>query len=307
MLTLLAALIWDLTFGELPNTFHPVAWMGHVIGFWRDLAIMAKSSASQFIAGLFMTLLIPSLFAATTAVILQLTASLPWLQTALAIFFLQSSFALKELGAAGQRVAMALNSNDLSSARYHLRSLCSRDASTLNSSQLISAAIGSIAENISDSFIAPVIFYACFGVPGAIFYRAINTMDAMIGYRGKYEYLGKFPARVDDVLNFIPARVSALFLLFAGMCCGHSPSRGFSTMLRDHGHTPSPNGGWPMSAMAGLLHIEISKVGYYALGEQGEPLTTATVSMAWRVALGSALILCAIVFLWIGGVGVSFR
>jgi adenosylcobinamide-phosphate synthase len=295
MLTLLAALIWDLTFGELPNTFHPVAWMGHVIGFWRDRALLAMSPASQFLAGLLMTLLIPSLFAATTAVILQLTASIPWLQTVLAIFFLQSSFALKELGAAGQRVAKTLDSNDVSSARYHLRSL------------LISAAIGSIAENISDSFIAPVIFYACFGVPGAIFYRAINTMDAMIGYRGKYEYLGKFPARVDDVLNFIPARVSALLLLFAGMFCGHSPSRGFSTMLRDRRQTPSPNGGWPMSAMAGLLHIEINKIGCYALGEQGEPLTTKTVSMAWRVALGSALILCAIVFLWIGVVGGSFR
>jgi adenosylcobinamide-phosphate synthase len=281
--------------------------MGHVIGFWRDRALLAMSPASQFLAGLLMTLLIPSLFAATTAVILQLTASIPWLQTVLAIFFLQSSFALKELGAAGQRVAKALDSNDVSSARYHLRSLCSRDASTLNGSQLISAAIGSIAENISDSFIAPVIFYACFGVPGAIFYRAINTMDAMIGYRGKYEYLGKFPARVDDVLNFIPARVSALLLLFAGMFCGHSPSRGFSTMLRDRRQTPSPNGGWPMSAMAGLLHIEINKIGCYALGEQGEPLTTKTVSMAWRVALGSALILCAIVFLWIGVVGGSFR
>ena len=307
MLTLLAALIWDLTFGELPNAFHPVAWMGHVIGFWRDRALLAKTPASQFIAGLLITLLIPSLFAATTAVILQLTESRPWLQTALAIFFLQSSFALKELGAAGRRVAMALKSDDLSSARYHLRSLCSRDASTLNSSQLISAAIGSIAENISDSFVAPVIFYACFGLPGAIFYRAINTMDAMIGYRGKYEYLGKFPARADDVLNFIPARVSALLILLAGMCCGHSPGRGFSTMLRDRGQTPSPNGGWPMSAMAGLLHIEISKVGCYALGEQGEPLTTATVGMAWRVALVSALILSAIVFWSIGVLGVSFR
>ena len=300
MLILLLALIWDLTFGELPNALHPVAWMGHVISMWRDHALRLKSPTAQFIAGPFMALGIPLLFAIATVAILKLTIRLPWLNAAISIFLLQATFALRELGAAAKRVAGALNQGDLSSARFNLRSLCSRDASQLDSSQLVSATIGSLAENISDSFIAPMFFYALFGIPGAVFYRAVNTMDAMIGYRGRYEYVGKAAARTDDLLNFIPARLTAALLLLAGWLRGYPARLGLNIMLRDHNLTPSPNGGWPMAAMAGLLEVEINKVDCYALGDQKHELTPAMVDSAWTLTLLAGLVLSVVILIWTG-------
>jgi adenosylcobinamide-phosphate synthase len=282
--------------------------MGHVIAFGRDLAMRLSSPRAQLIAGAVLAWLIPSGFAFATWYVLRLTAPFTspwrWLHVMISVFLLKSSFALKELGAAAQRVANALNNGELPQGRYHLRSLCSRDASQLDSAQLVSATVASIAENISDSFIAPVIFFAVFGIPGAIFYRAVNTLDAMIGYHGKFEYLGKVAARTDDVLNYLPARLSAGLLLIARGICGQgrreSMTRGLTIMQRDHALTASPNGGWPMAAMAGLLHIEISKVGHYTLGEAREPLTTDKIAQAWQLALIAALLLSVLVILWKG-------
>src|SRR5262249_61854725 len=122
------------------------------------------------------------------------------------------------LGVAALDVRHALAGGRLHDARYALRSLCSRDASQLDPPLLVAAAIESVAENASDSFVAPLFYYALFGLPGAVFYRAVNTLDAMIGYHGRYEYLGKAAARLDDVLNFVPARLTAALLLAARAC-----------------------------------------------------------------------------------------
>ncbi len=198
------------------------------------------------------------------------------------------------------RWALQLAAGDVEAGRACLRSLCSRDARTLDSEQLASATIGSVAENISDSFVGPVLFFLIAGVPGAVFYRAVNTMDAIIGYRGRFEYLGKAAARLDDVLNFIPARLSALLLLAAGMLYRRSSRDGVRMLRRDRHKTASPNGGWPMATMAGLLGIEITKEGHYCLGEPRRPMTFDRISEAWQVARLAALLLvaAAIVVCW---------
>src|SRR5262249_42349128 len=143
----------------------------------------------------------------------------------------------------------ALDAGDLRGARAGLPSLCSRDPSALSVAAVTAATIESVAENASDSVVAPLLFFGFFGLPGAAFYRAANTLDAMIGYRGPLERVGKVAARLDDCLNFVPARLTAFLLLAAGAGTGADVARGFATLRRDAARTESPNAGRPMAAM----------------------------------------------------------
>tara|TARA_A100001037_G_scaffold294298_1_gene311901 strand:+ start:743 stop:1324 length:582 start_codon:yes stop_codon:yes gene_type:complete len=152
-------------------------------------------------------------------------------------------------------------------SRKDLKALVSRDPSQLTEQQVLAATIESVSENTSDSVIAPLLMFAIFGVAGALAYRSINTLDSMIGYRGEFELLGKASARLDDVVNWIPARISAILIVLSS---SFLPSQKFlsslSIMLKHHKNTESPNAGWPMAAMAGALEIELTKQGHYSLG-----------------------------------------
>jgi adenosylcobinamide-phosphate synthase len=180
-----------------------------------------------------------------------------------------------------------------------LASLCSRDPAALDAGQLAAAATESLAENASDSFVAPLFYYALLGVPGAIGYRAVNTLDAMIGYRGRYEYLGKAAARLDDVLNWIPARITAALLVVAGALTGRDAAGGWRVLRRDGGRTASPNAGRPMAAMAGLLGVALDKPGHYRLGDGPAP-TAAAIAAAWRVVTVAAALAAAAALLTLG-------
>jgi adenosylcobinamide-phosphate synthase len=196
---------------------------------------------------------------------------------------LKPMFAARSLREAAFAVRDALDRDDLESARRALGSLCSRRADTLDAEELVAATIESVAENTSDSVVAPLLFFACGGVPAAIFYRCVNTLDAMVGYRGRLEYAGKASARLDDLLNLVPARVTGVLLLAAGALTGQSARGGARILLRDARRTESPNAGWPMATMAGLLGVRLVKVDHYALGDADRPLTTAQITAAWRV------------------------
>ena len=181
---------------------------------------------------------------------------------------LRSTFTVKGLSTAALHTERMLADDRLDLARESLRSLVSRDARSLGTPLVAAAAIESVAENTNDSFVGPWVAFAIFGVPGAIAYRAVNTMDSMIGYRGRYEYLGKAAARLDDLVNLIPARLSAGLLLAGGLLAGCPMGSGWRTMLQDRGRTSSPNAGLTMSAMAGLLGVRLEKPGHYCLGEK---------------------------------------
>jgi adenosylcobinamide-phosphate synthase len=206
------------------------------------------------------------------------------------VYFLKATFALTALGRAAREVGRALACGDLDAARAGLRSLCSRDPFSLDEPELVAGAVESVAENASDSFVAPLVFFVLFGVPGAIAYRAINTLDAVVGYHGPYEYVGKASARLDDLANLVPARLTAALLLLAGALLGKEIGRGLATWRRDARRTESPNAGRPMAAMAGLLRVRLSKPGHYTLGEPIEPLDAGKIAEAWRVVrMASAL------------------
>ena len=302
-----AALI-DWFVGEPPRGLHPVVWMGRVTTA-SERRVTSRWPAAQLAAGAAIALAVPGLFAGAAALLLRAAAPWPWLAGVLALWLLKSTFALRALGAAADAVRRALENGDLPAARRGLGSLCSRDASALDEQALIAGVVESLAENASDSVVAPLFYFALLGIPGALFYRAVNTLDAMIGYHGRYEHLGKTAARLDDLLNLVPARLTAALLLIAGAATRRDVRHGAAVLWRDGGNTESPNAGRPMAAMAGLLRVRLEKPGHYRLGDPGAPLAPATIRSAWRLVviasvLSLALVATALVARSLGGLHV---
>jgi adenosylcobinamide-phosphate synthase len=168
----------------------------------------------------------------------------------------------------------------------------------LSAGHVAAAVIESVAENTGDGLVAPLFYYTLFGLPGALVYRFLNTADAMLGYHDeKHEWLGKAAARLDDAANFVPARLTALLFLAAAGLAGEDVRRGWAIWRRDAGKTASPNAGHPMSAVAGVLGVELEKKGVYRLGEGlplPEPADIARSVRLMRQAGGLAAILATV-------------
>lgn len=292
-LVLALAALLDATLGEPPNALHPVVWMGHAIAPLKRLS--PRGAARELAIGALYVALISGGFAAAAWVVLQLANGSTWMAFAIQVYLLWSCFALKGLLAAGGRMLGALQAGELGAAREALASLCSRDPAELSSEELAGATIESLSENLSDSVVAPLFYYVLFGVPGAVFYRAANTLDAMVGYRGRYEYLGKVAARLDDALNFVPARLSALCLLATGSLLGMPARRALGIYTRDAALTESPNAGRPMAMAAGLLGVRLDKRCAYTLGAElaapdGTSLARSLTLVRWAGWLALALL-----------------
>jgi adenosylcobinamide-phosphate synthase len=215
---------------------------------------------------------------------------------------LKSMFSVHGLARAGRQVRSALEAGDLDGARSLLSwHLVSRDTRALNESQVTAATIESLAENLSDSFVAPLFFYAIAGLPGAVVYRFVNTCDAMLGYHdAEREWLGKVSARLDDLANLIPARLTAVLIILCGVLLGRNPARAAAIWRRDHRLTTSPNAGHPMSAAAGVLGVELEKVGCYRLGS-GQRLPSApdigrATQLLWESAVLSLVAASTLLF-----------
>lgn len=293
------ALALDLVFGEPPNALHPVAWIGGAASFVLRAA-PRDGALRQLVFGALVALIVPIGCGLAAAALVAATARWPIVQLVAAVALLKPTFALRALGEAAERVRRALVKGDIARARIELASLCSRDPAALDESLIAAAAVESVAENASDSVVAPLFYFAVLGLPGAVAYRAVNTLDAMIGYRGRYEYLGKAAARLDDVLNFVPARLTAGLLVIAGGLSGQRAARGLRVLMRDGGATASPNAGRPMAAMAGLLGITLEKPGHYRLGAPGRAPDAAGIRAAWRIVVRGCALGCALVALTLG-------
>jgi adenosylcobinamide-phosphate synthase len=205
---------------------------------------------------------------------------------------LKTTFAIHGLVRAAQQVQVALDAGELERARQLVSwHLVSRDTATLTPSQVAAATVESVAENASDGIIAPLVFYALGGLLAALAYRFINTADAMLGYHdAEREWLGKVPARLDDLVNLVPARLTAGLFLLATWLLGGPIRRALMVWWHDAGQTASPNAGRPMSVMAGALGVELKKVGYYRLGAghalpAAQDIPAAIRLLGWTVAL----------------------
>jgi adenosylcobinamide-phosphate synthase len=295
------AVALDLALGEPPPRVHPVVWMGRVLG--RLEAGAPRGRAGPFLYGAFMVLLVAALFAgAAWATLHWARVAGPAVYVVVGALVLKPAFALRGLFAAVRRVEGLLARDDLPAAREELRALVSRETASLDAPAVRAAAIESLAENTCDSFVAPTFYFLLCGVPGAMCYRVINTADAMFGYRGAYEYLGKFAARLDDLLNFVPARLTGLLIVAAAWLLRRDAAGAWRGMWRDRRRTESPNAGWPMAAMAGALGVELSKPGHYRLNEGAGPPAAAHSAAALSLA-GVAAVLWVVLagLLLVGG------
>lgn len=297
---LLIAVALDLLLPEPPNAVHPVVWMGKLISLFERMS-PKSGKVAQIVAGLLIALAVPAIFGAIAwLVVIGLLKLGAIAYLVVGAVMLKTTFSLRGLQNSALDTKRALES-DISEARDSLLSLVSRDASTLTPSMITAAAIESVAENSTDSYVGPWIAFALLGVPGAFVYRAINTLDSMLGYHGRYEYLGKASARIDDVVNLLPARISAIVMLMAGAVTRFDVARGLSVLIADRGKTESPNAGWTMSTMAGLLGISLEKPGHYRLGGALRDPEPSDIGRSVRIgyAIGALGVALAIGLLWL--------
>ncbi len=274
---IIIAILMDFILGEPPAYLHPVVAMGKLT---EKMAKPLKNIKSP-ISGVMLTLTILIIFITP----IFLLDCLPWLpKILLSSFLFSTTFSIKFLFRSVIGVKSALK-EDVDKARSHISHLVSRDTSKLSSGQLVSATIESLTENITDSIVSPILFFIIFGLPGAMIYRVINTLDAMVGYKdAENRFIGWVPARVDDVLNYIPARITGFIIMMAAFFLGMDWKRSLRVMLRDGRSTPSPNSGYPMAAAAGALGVKLEKPGIYYLGDEINELKISAIDRALKLA-----------------------
>jgi adenosylcobinamide-phosphate synthase len=284
-LILSLAIAFDLAIGDPPNRLHPVAWMGSVIAAVQRRAA-TEGRMMPLLCGLFLMIFGIALAATIGWLISSFASRLPYvIGIVVQALVLKTMLSIRGLMHAGREVQQALSRGDLPAARRLVSwRLVSRDTSTLNESQVAAATIESLAENVSDSVVAPLLYYLLFGLPGALAYRFINTCDAMLGYRdAQREWLGKAPARVDDLANLLPARLSATAVVLGAALSGHDARQAIAIWRRDRRLTASPNAGQPMAAAAGALGVRLEKVGHYCLGRELRLPEAADIARAIRL------------------------
>jgi adenosylcobinamide-phosphate synthase len=291
----------DQLLGEPPARVHPVAWMGRTLaavgGPWsrRSPALQFALGASFWWAGALLLVLfsgwvmtevgeVGSRFG-SSGVALEIFATGLLLKPLFAWRMLREEVAAVE-------VALARSTNE---GRQQLRRLVSRDTRALTEREVREGALESLAENLNDSLIAPLFWFLVAGLPGAVVYRYANTADAMWGYRDSWEWAGKWAARADDLLSYVPARITALLLALVGWRL----PRGLTNIARV---TPSLNGGWPMGMLALVLNVRLTKPGIYVLHPSGAAVVRAHISagiklcerVAWLgVTSGVGIAACA--------------
>jgi adenosylcobinamide-phosphate synthase len=282
---LLVAAVLDLAFGDPPNRIHPVAWMGRLIQSLRRLA-PTTGRVGPFLAGILILTVGLTLTGSIGLLVVWLRGSWPVAGLAMEVLIMKAMFSARDLLRAATLVQRSLVAGHLDDARrlvsWHL---VSRDTSTLNESGVVAATIESVAENLSDSVVAPWLFYLLGGLPAVMAFRFANTADAMLGYRDpEREWLGKAPARFDDLLSIIPARVTAVLLLLTAPIVGGTIRGGLRIWWRDARLTASPNAGQPMAVAAGALGVELEKIDHYRLGAGLRLPVTSDIARVVRLA-----------------------
>ena len=285
-----AAVGIDMAFGEPPSSAHPTVAMGRMISAARARRTSTEPRSSLVEGAAAVAVGAAASAVAATLVQTLLDRSPRRIRPALEGAALKPALSIRDLLRAAKSVERALEQGRMKRARELLSwHLVSRDTSRLSASGVAAAAIESVAENFNDGLVAPLFWYRAGGLPAAYVFRFVNTADAMIGYRTTdLEWYGKTAARLDDLLAFVPARVSAVLIAAAASMVGESGGRALLRAMLDAEHTSSPNAGWPMAAMAGALGVRLEKVDHYVLNRDAPPPNAADIRRARRIILAAA-------------------
>lgn len=280
------AILIDLIIGEVPNKIHPVIYMGNFISKLKNYL-----PATRF-SGLLILVTTNFVFAVITFIILLVAMYINnWLYLILASLILSTTFSINFLIKSIRNIQKDLK-EDINKARKSMSYLVSRNTSELTESRITSAAIETLSENITDSVIAPLFYTAIIGllsdviiaIPCAVIYRVSNTMDAMLGYKTKELIdVGHYPAKFDDLLNYIPARIAGYYVVLSSFILRYDYKQSYHVMKEFALKTPSPNSGYTMAATAGALNIILTKEGVYELGYGTDELTGEKITEAINI------------------------
>lgn len=254
-----AALLVDAIFGEPPRAVHPTVLMGRTVSAFEERILALEGARRRRLAGLALAVTLPALSFALARTVLHLAPkALRW---PLEVGLLSTALSMRGLALAALAVERELENGDLATARVRVGEFVGRDTAHLSSSDVSRAVIESVAENASDGAIAPMFYGLLLGAPGAMAYKALNTLDSMVGHpHPPYEDLGWASARLDDLANLLPARLTALM---AAAVSARSVAATLVTARRYGPLTKSPNAGWAEAAFAGALAIRIGGASSY--------------------------------------------
>ena len=267
MITAILAFFIDAVMGDPRSKLHPVVLIGNLIAGIEGMLYGKEDSDKKklVLGGILVVLVLLFTFAVVNG-IMNLVKMLDniYVVTLIEAFFLSFTISPKSLAAAGKELYGYLVADDLDNARYKVGWIVGRDTDELTPGEVSRATIETIAENTVDGIIAPLFYFAIGGVPLAFLYRAVNTMDSMVGYKNdRYIYFGRVAARADDVLGYIPARITGLLFVVSAFILGYDGKKAWKILRRDASKHPSPNGGWAEATVAGALHIRLGGFNSY--------------------------------------------
>jgi len=267
------AITLDLIFGDPRNKYHPTAWIGEFIGnlvpmFKNENAHLEKFGGliivliSTVTVGALLLLLNLKLDSIIGNEIITIIVSI-----IVGAILLKTTIAIRGMEKHALRVVDALENDNIDEARANLGMITKRKTKDLDKDHVLSGVLESISENTVDGITGPLFYFALFGLPGAFVYRVVNTIDSMIGYKTEiFRNLGWFGANCDNVLNYIPSRLTGLVMVLASMLLGNDWKQSYQILKKDSSKTSSPNAGYPMAALAGALDTKFQKVDHYTIG-----------------------------------------
>ena len=280
------AILLDLVFGDPKNRYHPTAWIGMLIGTITT-RMKNENYTVEKIGGIFIVLIpvcisVIFLSGLNFSVDLISVESLSILISIISgVVLFKMTIAIKGMERHALAVLDSIQKNDLTQARTNLSMIVKRNTKNLDKNHILSGTLESLSENIVDGITGPMFYFAIFGLPGAFVYRIVNTVDSMVGYKTQmFKNLGWFGANCDNVLNYIPSRLTGLTIVLGSMLLGHDWKNCYVIFKRDGKKTDSPNAGYPMAAFAGALDTKFEKLEHYSLGSGEYEITSKKVKDA---------------------------
>lgn len=313
ILAVVLGFVLDLLIGDPHWLYHPIRLVGALISALEKLlrGVFPKNKNGELTAGVFLLALTAGITTGCAWGLLYLAGRIhPWVRFVLETVMCYQLLATKALKDETMKVYTALSQGNLKQARYAVSMVVGRDTEVLDETGVTKAAVETVAENASDGVIAPLLFLAIGGAPLGFFYKAVNTMDSMVGYKNdKYLYFGRAAARFDDVLNYIPARLSGALMSAAASFCGLDAGNAWKIFLRDRRNHSSPNSAHTEAAAAGALHIQLAGNAYYfgklyekpTIGDPDRPVEYEDIRRVNRLLYATA-VLTLIVFMVVKGV-----
>ena len=295
------ALLLDFLVGDPKTKYHPTAWMGKLIA--SLVPFTRSNSARKELFGGILLVSVIVIVVSTILVVLDvgislLTIDIVSLIVSIAIgsILLKTTIAIKGMQKHALAVVNAVEGGDLDSARNHLSMIVKRDTTNLDKNHILSGVLESVSENTVDGVTGPLFYYAIFGLPGAFVYRAINTIDSMVGYKTTlFKNVGWFGAKCDTILNYAPSRLTGLVMILGALILGHNWKESLYIMRRDSRKLESLNAGFPMAALAGALGTRLEKMNYYTIGNGSIEFTKSHIISAITLMKVSSILFCGIV------------